>query len=417
MPNQFGHVTLEQYNNLLNELAPTPPAPSPPQTPPPISTSNVSSMDWSHPWDRPKVPTSSEKIYNRPLIEAFARLLAGKVAEGEIGLEIECEGMDLFSTPIKWWSCHQDQSLRAHGEHPPIEYVLRKPVSREEVPDCLDYLSKKLKLTGSTIDDSHRTSVHVHVNCQDLTLKQVYQYVCLYLIFEELLVEFSGPERVGNLFCLRAKDAEYFITVLENAITSEDFRELFSNDLRYAACNTAALGRFGSLEFRSMRGTVDQELIQTWVDILLLLKDKALTYDDPRAIVEDFHNSRPAAFFDKIFASKPNLYKLFAHNPNLSRSMWDGLRLMRDVACAIKWEKRGVVKKKESPEKDPFEPVRYQLNWGVWVEPTDSGRFWVYNYTDDMLNGQFLGRYCNIPARTRCLAGSDGRLVGISEDI
>lgn len=294
-----------------------------------------------------------EKLYNLPLIKAFSRYLSGKVSDGEVGLEIECEGTNLFNTPVSYWSCHQDGSLRPHGEHPPIEYVLRKPLNREEIPKALAYLTAKLKATGSSIDDSPRTSVHVHVNCQKLTLKQVYQFICLYLIFEDLLVSFSGPDRIGNLFCLRAKDAEYQIIVLEQAVQKEDYRELFSNELRYSSCNVASLGKFGSLEFRSMRGTVDSKLIQQWVDILLLLRDKALEYSDPREIVEDFISSSPERLFSKVFKSRPDLGAELSIGSDLHTSLWDGLRLMRDVAYAVDWQEA----KKKYSEKD-FEEIK-----------------------------------------------------------
>lgn len=305
-----------------------------------------------------KDDSPKEKHYNIPIIKFFASRLRGKEQEGEIGIEIECEGINLFQTPVSYWQTHPDNSLRAVGEHPPIEYVLRKPLIRNEVPKALDYLSRKLKAAGSTIQDSTRTSVHIHINVQKLTIKEIYQIVCLYIIFEELLIEFSGPDRVGNLFCLSAKQAEYFITVLESAIQNEDYRELFSQDLRYTSCNTASIGRFGSLEFRSMRGTVDQGLIQLWIDILLLIRDKALEFDNPRDIVEAFHRSRPEAFFEMIFGSRYDIVNLFRHKPNLNTSMWDGLRLMRDAAYAIKWEaaipKELKKKEHEYQEKEPL---------------------------------------------------------------
>jgi len=57
-----------------------------------------------------------------------------KRQEGLIGLEIEAEGTHLFNTPFRYWSCHQDGSLRTtfkNGEEfPPIEYVLKEPLNR-----------------------------------------------------------------------------------------------------------------------------------------------------------------------------------------------------------------------------------------------------------------------------------------------
>src|ERR1700761_3192694 len=335
------------------------------------------------------VMTRGNKLYNYPLIEAFSFRLKKNQTDGEIGLEIECEGTNLFNAPVQYWVTHQDNSLRNHGDHPPIEYVLQKPIPRGDVPKALDYLSKKLKESGSTIDESTRTSVHVHVNCQKLTMKEVYQYILLYMIFEEILVDFSGPGRPGNLFCLRAKDAEYNVQVMENAIKTESFTEMFSPDLRYTACNTASLGKFGSLEFRSLRGTVDQELIQTWVDILLLLKDRALTYKNPQEIVEDFMKVGPDRFLLKTFSRRPDIYRLFYGRTDLQMSLWDGLRLMRDVAYAVKWEEFDPEKENKESLVDKY-PGREWASNGESYRYIDSdlpeGMYFVVNVTDHTIN-------------------------------
>lgn len=338
-------------------------------------------------------PKSLNKIYNIPLWDAFRGSMHGSKQDGEIGLEIEAEGMNLFTTPISWWVTHPDGSLRAVKDHPPIEYVLRKPVSREDVPKALSYLTKKLKESGSSIVESHRTSVHVHVNCQDLTIKQIYQYWCMYTIFEEMLVDFSGPDRPGNLFCLSTKQAEYAVNCLEQAIQTENFNEVFSDNLRYTSCNTASLGKFGSLEFRSMRGTVDQGLIQVWVDLLVLLRDKALDYPCPRSIVEDYTRLGPDAFLMKTFSTRPDIRAIFLSRPLVERnkSMWEGLRLMKDVAYAITWDKRIPEDKKKEPQKlnlyegyYDFQPVE-MLDPEVWLM-SNGEDYRVVNFSQEYVN-------------------------------
>lgn len=322
---------------------PTPPSPS--------TTAIFTTGSWPSGRYKPKKAEDVNKFYNIPFIDFIKNWKRIEKTDGLIGLEIEAEGMNLFDKPISWWATHQDGSLRPYKDHPPVEYVLRKPIPREDVPKALTYLTTKLKAAGSYIHESTRTSVHVHVNCQELTLKQIYQYVCLFLVFEEILVEFSGPDRPGNLFCLSAKQAEYFVTCLEDALQSENFNEVFSDNLRYTSCNTASLGKFGSLEFRSLRGTVDQGLIQMWVDILLMIRDKALEYKDPRSIVEDFQRLGPHEFCRKVFGSRMDIYAIFQDRQDLHKSLWDGLRRMRDVAYAIQWEEAQVVEKKRSPRK------------------------------------------------------------------
>ena len=274
--------------------------------------------------------------YNK-LVKTFYR---NHVKAGDIGLEIECEGEKLFGAPLRWWVCHSDGSLRATNGHPPVEYVLREPVSRQDLTKALGYLSKHLKASESKVVDSPRASVHVHLNCQTMTIKQVITMVLLYFVVEELLVEFSGEDRIGNMFCLRAKDAGYFLYTLENSIRQNNFSSDFSNEhLRYTSCNIASLSKFGSVEFRSMRGTVDPKLIELWVDILLSIKNQSLTLDNPQQICEKFNTLNPQGMLEFIFPD-PNHLKWFKDHPNLHNIIWDGIRRIRDIAyCIPEWER------------------------------------------------------------------------------
>lgn len=275
---------------------------------------------------------SDEQYYNRRLDQVVV-FKGGKQA-GEVGLEIECEGTNLFRSPFSYWNCHSDGSLRAVKGHDPCEYVLKVPLQRQDLEDALNYLNQKLKESGSEVIQSQRTSVHVHVNCQKMTVRSLYCYLCLYLIFEEILVEWSGPDRAGNLFCLRAKDSDYYVNMLESVLKQKNFKQ-WRDDYRYSACNVASIPKFGSLEFRSMKGTVDIETILTWVDILLHLKRTSEKYDSPVEIVDDFVNLGPLPFFKKTFGDKYRL--LFEGIPGLSGKLWDGLRMMRDVAHSCEW--------------------------------------------------------------------------------
>lgn len=340
------------YQQILQDIANTPTQPtSVPPTEQPSATvtlGTLGSSGWTFhsnillgsqklkPAPKPK-SKKGQKIYNLPLLEAFPYQLRGKEQEGEIGLEIECEGESLFDAPIQYWNTHQDGSLRPVNGHPPIEYTLRKPLDRGEVQKALRYLSGKLKLSGSKVVDSTRTSVHVHFNCQRLTIKEVYQFWCLYAVFEEMLIEFSGDDRKGNLFCLSGKQAEYNVHLLEQSIKTEDFNELFNDNLRYTSCNFASLGKFGSLEFRSLRGTTDIGVISLWLDLLYTLKDKALTYKDPQEIVKEFLEVGPEAFLYRVFGHRQDMLDIFREKSDRVQSMWDGLRMMRDVAYAVKW--------------------------------------------------------------------------------
>lgn len=302
----------------------------------PLETKPVKAMD----------NPEQEKFYNKSL-KQLLRFDNGPKS-GLIGLEIEVEGKSLFSTPIKYWGVHNDGSLRDTDGQPGVEYVLKEPLDPPEVKASLTYLENRLIASESQVADSYRTSVHVHINVQDLTLKQLYNFILLYLIFEELLVDWSGPDRAGNLFCLRAKDSDFFIQMLEDVLKTGTFKS-WKEDLRYSACNVNAVIKFGSLEFRSMRGTVDKDLIMCWINMLLTVREQALTYDNPREIVDKFQQFGPLPFFKATFKDKDVRALLTETSKNVSGALWDGMRRMRDVACTFEtWELS--LKKKEREE-------------------------------------------------------------------
>lgn len=357
---------------------------------------------------------NGNKTYNLPLIQAFSGRLKKYKTEGEVGIEIEVEGKSLFRAPIKYWTIHEDNSLRAVEGEPPVEYVLSKPIPREDVQRVLNYLDKKLKLTKSDVRDSQRTSVHVHVNCQKLTLKQIYQYILLYYIFEDLLIEWCGPQRIGNLFSLGGKHAEYNVFMLEQAVKSDSYAEVFNADIRYTACNTASLGKLGSLEFRSLRGTVDPTIIKTWVDALLCLKDKALAYQDPREIVQDFQHLTPGPFLYKTLSPVQSVYQSLRNKHDFDQRMWDGLRLMRDVAYAVDWEKYNPELEKIDQTK-PENAREYFQDGKVYKYHDDTsesygpGYYWIVNVTSGAVVFSSNGRTYRLLQGTKALMDSSGR--------
>lgn len=249
--------------------------------------------------------------------------------DGEVGIEIECEGQNLLQDPARFWKGIPDNSLRGES----IEYVLSKPISRDKVNEALNSLEGELKLKGSKINESYRTSVHVHLNAQPMTMRQVFNQICLYLIFEDILVELCGKERIGNVFCLRASDAEGLVDTIRKALKSGAFGGIASDAMRYAAINTKALVDHGSLEFRSFRGTVDPNLIEEWVNILLDIKDAAVKYDNPQDICRDFSAMGPEAFTQHVF--RPINQKVILAAESFDKRLFEGVRIAQDIAYAL----------------------------------------------------------------------------------
>lgn len=281
---------------------------------------------------KPKTP-----FLQKTFKEAFSRQKFARVS-GEIGIEIEAEGKNLFTTPIQYWGAVQDHSLRQVDGHPPIEYVLREPIERKDVMPALVYLEDRLKRAGSELRMSHRCSVHVHINVQEMQMMHLLNFMCLYYIFENIFIEWSGPDRKGNLFCLRAQDAEYQTELIVNALKKDRWQEAFSQEFRYAAMNVASLGKHGSLEFRSMRGNVDIHFIEHWVRVLCWLKDVSTKFKNPEELSDKFRQLGPREFFREILVKEfGNRFTACLNYQNFDQMMWDSYRSMRDIAHAVDW--------------------------------------------------------------------------------
>lgn len=259
------------------------------------------------------------------------RIPEGRIVGGDVGVEIEVEGHNL-PPAVKGWRKEADGSLRGES----AEYVLSKPLTTEGLKVALKELAHQYEKFGSRIDDTIRAGVHVHVNVQKLDIVQLYNYLTLYFIFEELLTKFCGHTREGNLFCLRACDAEFVIERLQYAAKSRKFGVLVSDDLRYAAVNVKALGNYGSLEFRAMRSTKDFTVIQTWAEILVSLREAAKKYFEPTDIINGFSEGEAEGFMTRILGPYA---ELFMGYKDYKACLTRGMRIAQEVAFCTNWQK------------------------------------------------------------------------------
>jgi hypothetical protein len=240
-------------------------------------------------------------------------IMGNKDTTGQVGLEVEVEGnkfpkhaypnqnaVDPEKIPSVWKSV-KDGSLRGADSQ---EYVLKSPLSFDEVPEAVNSLWKMFNDYGSVLDDSNRTSVHVHVNVQTWHMNRLTTFVAMYYILEEILTEWCGDHRVGNLFCLRAKDAPAIVRHFRNFVRTDGGSSFEQNVHHYAGLNTHALNKYGSLEFRALRGVQEPGPIIEWVSIIRRLYELSAEYDDPRTMVEMFSSEGPFAFFDTLLGDK-----------------------------------------------------------------------------------------------------------------
>jgi len=250
--------------------------------------------------------------------------------QGEVGLEIECEGDRLPQHNTNLWRSELDSSLKKAGS---FEYVLNNPLKRVEIPFALSELESAIKKNKGTIDESVRAGVHVHLNVQELSIIQVFNLTVTYMILENLLVSYCGENRKGNLFCLRTSDAKYLSWMLLNAIKSKNITSLYTDNIRYASINFKALRQYGSIEFRAMRSTPNFAAISLWVDMLCKVKDYSVSVEHPEAIAYHFSELGPSNFVKHVLGN----FDVFERNDEFVTMLRDGVNNAQDIAFAVNW--------------------------------------------------------------------------------
>lgn len=219
-----------------------------------------------------------------------------------VGIEVEVENIQNKIECPYIWSYKEDGSLRNDG----IEYVSR-PIEAQYIPSALAYLREKLH-ENNIPDYTSRTSIHVHINVQDMSFKQIQVFTILYLCFESLLYAYAGKERNKSIFCVPLSHAGYVGNLRAFFSYSDSFSTNFINIFRqwhkYTGFNLNPIHTFGTIEFRHLSGTEDVEYISKWVVLILALKEAALIYkmeDLFKVIAELNTNSEYYIFASNIF--------------------------------------------------------------------------------------------------------------------
>lgn len=313
-----------------------------------------------------KVFVSKKEETTRVLYPIISSLRNRGIEKGEIGLEIECEGnkfpkADTYNYGSeanlpKHWLYHKDGSLRGNDN---AEYVIKGTIKFSEAEKHLKALWKALDTYGTKLDDSNRTSVHVHLNCQMFHANRLASLMCMYIAVEELLTAWCGEHRVGNLFCLRAVDAPGIVETLCRYFRTYGGMTI-PDGIHYAGMNAQSLQKYGSLEFRSLRGCSDYETILKWVGILQHLYEKSADIKDPRDVIAAFSYEGPLAFIDTILGEKAlTVINEIGYNAEqVQDALFRGIRLAQDLAYCLDWS--SLQYRDYSP--DPFGRGRKRLS-------------------------------------------------------
>lgn len=281
-----------------------------------------------------------------------------KPEDNDIGLEIEVEGRHL-PRAVPGWHRENDGSLRAEET---AEYVLSKPATLADVGKHLGALHRAYERDGTVVDDSVRAGIHVHINCQKLTMTQMFNFVTTFFILENLLVHWCGPTREGNLFCLRSADADWMLRVIRIAIRTGIHamrRVLYQDNMRYSSINLKALGDYGSLEFRTMRGTRDLDSVYKWAETLYNLREFSKHFDNPEEVIRQFSIVGPEAFLAEALGENTGMFTKGVHN--YREMLMAGVRNAQDIAFCTDWSKFEQKQKVYGGAAFPFDMAEFNI--------------------------------------------------------
>lgn len=246
----------------------------------------------------------------------------------EVGIEIEAEfeeGGEIWFGD-RTWRAENDGSLRGRS----IEYVLQTPINRNDVVRSIDTIKKALSRSKIKIANSLRAGVHVHVNVNDLNFDNLLKFIVCYFVLEIPLVEWCGPNRVGNQFCLRACDAEFLVDEIIRAYRNNDYFLFDNNNIRYSALNLMALPKYGSLEFRALQTDTKLERIAPWVEILLRIKDFSQEIREIESLFTEFSEKTPIEWTKEV-VGEDMFQTFFKDQPNLEQDLMTGMRIAQDI--------------------------------------------------------------------------------------
>ena len=222
----------------------------------------------------------------------------------KFGIEVEVEGKKLPKEVSYEWKTTVDGSLRGEA----YEYILNNPLTLVTSKKAIKNLIGSLEENQSVLNFSCRTSVHVHMNIMDLELQKLANILYLYYIFEDVLLKYSGEDRYENRFCLSVRNAEYILQDISQYFNDKYLDSFDEGKHKYASLNLAAIPNKGSIEFRSMRGTLATEILFPWLDVLSSLYKVGCEFKSMKDIASFVYANGVNALASKLFNKHLHLF-------------------------------------------------------------------------------------------------------------
>lgn len=237
-----------------------------------------------------------------------------------VGIELEyedCSHHQDLSGMYDFWHVDVDHSLRNGG----LEFI-SKPLREIDLTPALQKVQVAIeKVQGSV---NKRCGVHIHLNVSDLTFGEVWKVCTLYSIVEPMIFKEFADGREENHFCVPSFSntvlQQYFyedaISLYKGLNKRKKYPAGYLTDAviapkslvplrilalpKYAAMNTSALCKYGTLEFRQMRGTRDMAKVRKWARFLIRLRETALQYKDMDDILLEYEDKGLVELYGKL---------------------------------------------------------------------------------------------------------------------
>jgi hypothetical protein len=224
------------------------------------------------------------------------------------GVEIEVEGIRLPGPDdmTELWRIERDSSLKTPEAW---EYVLRAPLMLPGVEKAINQLKKLFEIRKGVIHDSVRAGVHIHMNVQSWNIVQLMTFATCYYTIEDLLMKWCGPNREGNLFALRTKDAEYVLFRLIEALEQRNLKSLKTDNIRYASLNYCSLFKYGTIEFRGMRTSSNLDDVLLWNKIIDELRTSSLNFSNPVEVLDMMSGDGEEQLLQTLLPTYHELFK------------------------------------------------------------------------------------------------------------
>lgn len=177
------------------------------------------------------------------------------------------------------WTLHNDQSLR-NG----FEFVTTPAVFGQAIQDRINnFYAKKYNYSGGP-----RTSTHIHVDMQDSTPAVLQSLVMIVYTIEDALYQIvdEGRKFGGYSVALVDMPPSRLRNLLNPANQNMFYRAIHVNQNRdrYYGLNFH-VGRHGTCEFRYFPGAPSKEELESWVDLVIAIKNMAIKYS-PQALAD-----------------------------------------------------------------------------------------------------------------------------------